>query len=181
MATLIGKETQVVNLLINLAELDFDAISAYQAAIERLDSPLCKGMMQQFMQDHERHTRELSQLIIELGGKPPTSGDFKELLTKGKVVIGQLTGDSGILMAMQSNEDDTNTAYERAVARLDIPERMRAVLGSCLQDERRHRAWIVGELARMKDTQAMGRDGDTSVGTSSSAGRTGTSTRQSQL
>ena len=179
MATLIGKETQVVNLLINLVELDFDAIGAYQAAIERLDSPLCKGMMQQFMQDHERHTRELSQIIIELGGKPPTSGDLKEVLTRGKVVVGQITGDSGILMAMQSNEDDTNTAYERAVARLDVTERTRVLLGRCLEDERRHRAWIANELDRMKST-SLGRDSDTSVGASSGTGMAG-STRQTQF
>lgn len=170
MATFIGKETQVVKLLTNLVELDFDAIGAYQAAIDRFESPAYKGMMQQFMQDHERHTRDLSPLIIELGGSPPTSGDLKEVLIKGKVVLGQITGDSGILSAMQSNEDDTNTAYERAVERLDITDRIRAVLARGLEDERRHRAWITQELDRIKMGVSQKRDGDKGVGSSTSYG-----------
>ena len=48
------------------------------------------------------------------------------VLTKGKVVLGGLIGDNAVLQAMKTNEDDTNTAYERA-----------------LGDERRHRDWMV--------------------------------------
>jgi hypothetical protein len=77
----------------------------------------------------------------------PTKGDFKRILTKGKVVIGQLVGDRGILMAMKSNEDDTNRAYEQAVRRHDLSTELRELLQRNLSDERRHRAWIEDRLA----------------------------------
>jgi hypothetical protein len=48
--------------------------------------------------NHERHTRELSVVVRELGGT--LKADMKSVLTKGKVVIGNITGDSGILQAM---------------------------------------------------------------------------------
>lgn len=48
------------------------------------------------------------------------------VLTKGKVVLGGPMGDKAVLQAMKTNEDDTNTAYERA-----------------LGDERRQRDWMV--------------------------------------
>lgn len=157
MATLIGKEDSVVDMLVHLAELDFDAIAAYQAAITRLDSPRCTAAMQEFMNDHVRHTRELAPIIVSLGGKPPLEGDLKGILTQGKVVIGQIAGDTGILAAMRSNEQDTNTAYENAFLRTELSEHARAVLSRGLSDERRHKQWIEKELAQPggRDAGAM--------------------------
>ena len=149
MATMVGNESDFAEMLNNLIELDFDAIEAYKAAIDRLDDVAIKDQMRQFMGDHERHTQELSGIVRDLGSTPPTEGDFKAWLTKGKVVIGTLTGDSGILRAMKSNEDDTNTAYERAVAREEASPQVREVLQRNLEDERRHRSWIETRLASM--------------------------------
>lgn len=149
MATLIGNETAFLDTLNNLIELDFDAIEAYQAAIDRLDDGTAKEQLRQFMGDHQRHTRELGEIVRELGGTPPTQGDFKRYLTKGKVVLAEIAGDKGILQAMKSNENDTNTAYERALQRNDIQSRAQNVLQRNLEDERRHRAWIEERLSRM--------------------------------
>lgn len=150
MATTIGTENRLVDTLKNLIQLDFDAIEAYRAAIKRIDHAEIKTRVGEFMSDHERHTRELSELVRELGDTPPTSGDIKAMLTKGKVVIGNLIGDRGVLKAMKSNEDETNTAYEQALARTDIsPVRVREVLERNLEDERRHRAWIEQKLAQI--------------------------------
>ena len=123
-------------------------MGAYQTAIDRIESPITRSVLRQFMQDHERHTRELTPVILELGGTPPTSGDLKGVLTKGKVVIGQIAGDVGILAAMHSIEDDTITAFERAVDRIDLSEHTRAILHQGLEDERRHRGWIANEIGR---------------------------------
>lgn len=150
MATLIGNETNLVDLLKHLIELDFDAIAAYQAAIERLTDPSFKSVLREFMADHGRHTQDLSPFVSAMGEDPPTQGDLKSLLTKGKVLIGQITGDTGILSAMRSNEEDTNTAYERAVERADVPVDIRDALQRALADERRHRAWIEGTLQRIE-------------------------------
>ena len=60
-----------------------------------------------------------------------------------------LTDDGGILKAMKSNEDETNAAYEQALARRDITANIRDILERNLADERRHRAWIEAYLARM--------------------------------
>ncbi len=81
----------LAKLLADLAELDFDAISAYDAAIERLDSHEAKARLGEFKSDHERHVRDLQSTIRRMGGSPPTEGDVKAVLTKGKVVLGGLT------------------------------------------------------------------------------------------
>lgn len=61
MATLIGNETAVIDMFNNLIALDFDAIEAYQAAIDRLEESTRKEQFRQFifMGDHRRQTQEL--------------------------------------------------------------------------------------------------------------------------
>ncbi len=142
MATVAGTQGNLIDRLIALVELDYDAIEAYEAAIDRLDDENFRANMRGFLLDHQRHVQELSEVIRELGGVPPTGGDLKRVLTKGKVVIAQIAGDRGILAAMKTNEDDTNTAYEHAVSHADTPQHIMTLLHRNLSDERRNRAWI---------------------------------------
>jgi hypothetical protein len=138
----IGNETQLVDTLKHLIALDYDALSAYQAAIDRLDSANDRRALKEFLSDHWRHIQELTPLVQELGEIAPTHADAKILLTKGKVIFGQLGGDRGILAAMRSNESDTNQAYDNACARTDLTPKVRDVLLRALADERRHRTWL---------------------------------------
>lgn len=142
MVTIRGKEVDVTQLLCDLIELDYDAIDAYQAAVERLEDFLTQQQLRAFLADHERHVRELTAHVTSAGATAPTGGDLKRVLTRGKVVIGQLVGDRGILMAMKSNEDHTNHGYEQALRRHDLSTDQRELLQRNLSDERRHRAWI---------------------------------------
>jgi hypothetical protein len=70
----------------------------------------------------------------------------KALLTKGKVVIANPISDEAILLAMRTNEADTNTAYERAVKFSGLPWNTLGVLQRGLKDERRHCDWILETL-----------------------------------
>jgi len=138
----------VTKLLGDLVEVDFDAISAYDTAINRLEDREAKQRLQEFKADHERHVRDLQATIDRLGGSPPVEGDMKAVLTKGKVALGAMSGDTAILQAMKSNEDETNTAYEEAVEHPDASPEIRELLERNLADERRHRAWLEERLAR---------------------------------
>lgn len=147
MATTIGTERDLLDALNNLIALDFDAIDAYEAAINRMENVTEKEQLRQFRNDHERHTRDLADIVRKLGGTPNTQGDMKSILTQGKVVLGNLMGDNGILKAMKTNEDDTNAAYEHALSRDDLTPPIQDVLQRNLNDERRHRSWIESRLA----------------------------------
>jgi uncharacterized protein (TIGR02284 family) len=149
MPTLIGNEDSFVETLTNLIELDFDASAAYAAAIKRIDDGAIGDRLGEFMSDHQRHIQELSRIVRDLGRVPPTEADFKAVLTQGKVIIGNIAGDKGILQAMKSNEDDTNQAYRQALQRTDILPAARPVLERNLADECRHRVWIEERLTRM--------------------------------
>lgn len=142
---------QLCEKLNDLIQLDFDAIEAYQAAIERLESADSRQHLETFMRDHERHTVNLAEQVRLLGGTPKTKGDFMAVLTKGKVVIGQIAEDKGILMAMNANETVTNKTYEKVLADITGHAAVEAVVRGNLADERRHKAWIEQRLEMMKD------------------------------
>ena len=149
MVTMVGTESSLAKLLSNLVELDFDAIEAYQVAIDKLDDKVYKTRLAEFMKDHERHTRELGIVLEEMGEETPDGADIMRFLTKGKVYLGNLFGDKQILMAMKANEEVTNKAYEAAVKHKDAPAETRQILERNLADERRHRAWIDETLERL--------------------------------
>ncbi|MBA2654724.1 MAG: DUF892 family protein [Gammaproteobacteria bacterium] len=147
MTTLVGTQDNFVDALYQLCELDYDAVEAYQAAINRLDREDYKGKLNEFKADHERHIREIRSLLSKHQADAPDSPSAKHLVTQGKVVLANLFGDDAILKAMLSNEVDTNTAYERLNTRADEWDDAKEILMQGLSDERRHKAWIENTLS----------------------------------
>jgi len=146
MTTLVGTQSTFADVLYALCELDYDAVEAYQAAINRLENPIYKAKLESFKQDHERHIQEISALLRKHQGKVPEGPCPKNILTQGKVVLANLFGDNAILKAMLSNEEDTNTAYTRVSDRTDQWEDALVIIQRGLQDEKSHKAWIENTL-----------------------------------
>jgi rubrerythrin len=146
MTTAVGKQEEFCDALVELVELDYDAVEAYEAAINRLGNEGYKNMLEKFKQDHQRHITELSGVLKSHGEDVPQGPSAKQWLTKGKVVMANLVGDKAILSAMQTNEVDTNTAYERMNDRQDKWEDTVLFLKRGLEDEKRHKLWIDSQL-----------------------------------
>jgi hypothetical protein len=141
-----------IRKLNRLLELDYDAIEAYEAAIDGLMSPVNKKALRVYCDDHRRHTEVLTQLITALGGKPARGPDWMQLLTKGKVQIARLLGgDRAILIAMRINEEVTNRRYELAIALGGVSAASLQALQGNLADERLHRLWIARRLEGATD------------------------------
>ncbi len=142
MATTVGTETTISELVEDLLYLEHDAIAAYDSAIEKLEDPEAKRELSRFREDHTQHVSVLTEIARELGIPAPREGDMKQLLTTGKVAVAGMMGDGAILKAMKTNEDDTVAAYERASRHEDAIDRSRAFFAKALADERRHRSWM---------------------------------------
>ena len=147
MVTTVGMASDVVEMLNDLIQLDHDAIQAYEAAIGRIDNSEHQRQLTAFKDDHVRHTRELGRVVSELGGEPATGASMKQVLTVGKVAFADMIGDRAVLQAMKTNEDDTNTAYERAAAWSDLPQSAVPLIKVALGDERKHRNWLEKTIA----------------------------------
>lgn len=147
MVTMVGTETDLVETLCNLVQLDLDAMEAYDLAVARVENAEYRDQLEAFKGDHIRHSEELSNVVTELGGKPSTGPGTKQNMTTGGAVLADMVGDKLILEALKANEDDTNKAYERAVQMSGDRKSADEVLRRGLEDERRHRAWLEEKIA----------------------------------
>jgi len=142
MTTLVGNQGDIRALVKDLIYLEHDAIAAYDACIARLDDKELRAQMSVFKQDHLHHLDVLTTMATQLRLEVPTGGDMKQYLTTGKIVLADMLGDSTILYAMKTNEDDTVKAYEQASRHEDAVPASKAFFLGALEDERRHRAWM---------------------------------------
>ena len=142
MVTMVGNEGNFENLIKDLVLLEHDAIAAYDSCIERLENPAFSSQISSFRNDHLEHLSVLKRIAGEIGLDAPSEGDMKQYLTTGKIALADLMGDSAILKAMKTNEDDTVTAYERASRHEDAIPQSKAFFAKAHEDELRHRAWM---------------------------------------
>ena len=142
MVTTVGTESTFDKMVQNLLILEHDAMSAYQATIDRLEDLASRQQIAAFKQDHEAHAQELRRMASSLGIEAPTEGDAKELLTKGKVVLAGLVGDRTVLKAMATNEIDTKMAYDQASRNDAAPAEARSYFQKAFADEDRHKQWM---------------------------------------
>jgi len=143
MTTLVGKQIDFQEALYQLCELEYDAKEAYQAALLRLNNLYYKAQLNEFMKDHEHHIDMITQLLKKHDCKIPSGPDLKQFLAQGKVLLGQLAGDEGILKAMLSNEEDTNVAYERLINHPALWSDADPIIQRGLNDEKRHKSWML--------------------------------------
>jgi bacterioferritin (cytochrome b1) len=142
MVTMVGNEPDIKDLVKNLLYLEHDAIAAYDSCIERLDGRELASQIALFKEDHLQHVQVLTEMARELGIEAPTEGDMKQMLTTGKIAFADMMGDASILKAMKTNEDDTVTAYARAIRNEDAIPASKAFFLKAHQDEEEHRAWM---------------------------------------
>jgi rubrerythrin len=142
--------SEVLDGLNDLLQLDHDAIGAYEIAMEKLEDRDAASQIAGFLRDHERHVRDLNELIQGLGGvpknEPHATGPLKEALQS----IGGLAGDKGILMAWRTNELQVRTKYDMYASRANQwPHDVKRVIDRNALDEERHYQWVSDSLARM--------------------------------
>src|SRR5688572_8709627 len=61
----------------SLIELDYDAIEAYEAAINRIEDESSKEKLNEFADDHRRHVKELREVLNQRGMTAPNQPDMK--------------------------------------------------------------------------------------------------------
>ena len=139
-------DADLVSILNDLLQLDHDALSAYSVAIATLKNPEYRERLRVFRSDHERHVRELSELIKNRGATPinvmhlPT-GVFK-LALQGAAGLG---GDMSVLVSFKANERQVRDKYRR-YAFLAWPEDVSPVLNAAAADEEKHYTWVSDTL-----------------------------------
>lgn len=135
-----------VKELNSLIHLNYDAIDTYEAAIKRVTDGPMRACLLEFRDDHVQHTEKLAEWVSKLGGKPVSGGDLKRVLGKGKVAMGSLSENMGILKAIHSNEETIRQRYAHALDIITEPAGLVAALEHQHVDEHRHTTWIDNQL-----------------------------------
>lgn len=149
MVTRVGMQSNFVDSMIALLELEYDALEAYKAAINRVKEQYIKNILEDNKLDHENHIQKLSKFLANYITDIPNAPTAKQWLTKGKVVLGNLLGDKRIVEAMISNEIDTENAYSNVCQRQDKWLEIEQFLNDGFADERRHKAVLEEVFKRM--------------------------------
>ena len=137
---------KLVDKLNDLIKLDVDAIHAYDESISSCTMDDLKRGLADFRADHDRHVRELSDCVRQLGGQPDVRRDLKGYFIGGfTAIVSQ--GDHSSLVAMQTNEEVTNAYYRRALELENLSPDVRALLEKNYADEQRHLSWIKDQIA----------------------------------
>jgi rubrerythrin len=140
---------EILEGLNDLLQLDHDAVGAYEIAMEKLNDRDHADQIAGYRRDHERHIRELNELIAELGGtpvnQPHATGPFKLALQS----LGALAGDRGTLMAFRTNELSVRAKYDAYAAKANAwPTNIKRVIDACALDEERHYRWVSEVLGK---------------------------------
>jgi ElaB/YqjD/DUF883 family membrane-anchored ribosome-binding protein/rubrerythrin len=141
---------EVLEGLNDLLQLDHDALGAYDVAIEKLEDRDNADQIAGFRRDHERHVRDLNELITGMGGtprnEPHATGPFKKAMQS----LGAVGGDKGLLLAWRTNELQVRTKYDSYASRANMwPDNVKRVIDRNALDEERHYRWVADVLGRM--------------------------------
>lgn len=143
MVTFVGTQDNFLEALKDLLELDYAALEAYEAAIDRLETPAYREKFVEFRDDHEQHIEQLSTLLKKNNQEAPKNGSVgKQIVTTGKVILANIMGDNTVLKAVKSNEIDMNKAYERMIVHQGRWPDAEDILKKGLGDEKRHMLWL---------------------------------------
>jgi rubrerythrin len=136
---------EVAHKLTELIHLDIDAVHAYGEAIKRIDDHHVdiRTQLIAFQDDHERHIRELSDLLRESGRPvPERKRDLKGYVIEGMTALRSALGTEQALKAMRQNEVLTNRRYEDALRAVGGHPAAVTIVARNREDERIHLDYI---------------------------------------
>lgn len=148
MVTIRDREVDLGQFVDELLVLELDALENYRIAADGLEKGQLRRTLLQFVDDHERHVRDVSAIVRRLGRGEPPPVDVERLETQVK--LNRIGGDVGVLSALEAMEDTTNLLYEKGRELHDLEPDLQKVLARGLEDERRHRAWLEEQVARLR-------------------------------
>ncbi len=148
---------EIAERLGSLMRLDHDAVLAYNRAIDDISTRSIKAALQRFRSDHERHVSNLSDMIRNEGGEPPSlSRDARGVFLEGMTAVQSEMGERAALKACETGEKYVNYKYNQAVND-DFPRHVKQLLERNYDDEKHHLTYIQERLQAMPKKARLGR------------------------
>lgn len=137
---------QVIEECNDLIRFDFDAIGAYDQAIDAIHEANISGKLAEFRGDHQRHVTELTAAVRKLGGEPAEAPGARGFIRKTMTKVAGMIGTEASLRAMKSNEEVLNKQYASR-SNMEFPADVLEIIQRNYRDEQRHLAFIEQALS----------------------------------
>jgi hypothetical protein len=158
MTTLVGIQTDAVDLTWALIRLNTHCMQTYLAALPHFDDRSTRQHCHDALEDHAVHIRALRCLVHRLGGLQPEAWQVADpasgvLSLQGSSGLGmeqgrrQITGRS-VVQAVWRCERDATAAYARIARRHDLDGEVLLLAERHLADEHAHAAWLQSAAAQ---------------------------------
>ena len=148
MITLVGTQSDFLDALNCLLELEYEAIEIYEAAINRLEKKEYVDKLKEFQGDHRNHIDKISKYLSSKSYDPVQKPGIKQWITIAAISLGSIIGDKSVLGSLHGAEEDTNTAYERINGHSEKPQDFTRELRAFYDDEKKHKKWIEDTLKK---------------------------------
>lgn len=142
----------------DLLQLDHDAVQSYTLAMEQLSGEIYRATIARYRDDHERHIRDLTQVIRRYGGQPIAAAHPSAVDKLATQTVAGLAGDTALLVAFRANERQARDKYARAAEQAAWPGDVQAVVRAAAADEQQHYDWA------NRTVQALGVTDDSALG-----------------
>lgn len=137
----------VLQGLNDLLQLDHDAVGAYDVALEAVEDGDHALRIEAFRQDHERHIRDLNDVILALGGVPANEPHATAPLRQTLQEMAASGSDEALLTTWHRSEDRFATTYtDYARKAVFWPAAAKRVIDQNALDEEKHLRWVEGVL-----------------------------------
>jgi hypothetical protein len=148
MATLVGIQTDAIDLTWALIRLNHGCMQTYLAALPHFHDRSARQHCHDALEDHAVHIRALRCLVHRLGGLQPETWQVADpaagalSLHSGR----QIGMEQGVVQAVWHCEQDATAAYARIARRHDLCGDVLLMAERHLADEHAHAAWLQGAV-----------------------------------
>jgi hypothetical protein len=146
-----GSDPTLRRDLIRLVRIEYDALAACRAARNHTRREADLVRIDELEQVHQRHIRCLVPAVWLVGGRAPRAGDWRQLVTQGRVLTASVFGPDSLLLALKDNEIDVAQAYRRVLQREDLNDGIRARLDAHAASASRQCLWLREQAERETD------------------------------
>lgn len=140
-----------VGLVAGLNELirrNKDSLAGIGDALEFVTKPELREGLRKLRTSHEHHIDLLGGTVLLLGGAPAAEQDWHHWISEGKVYLGKLRGDKGVLQAVHSEEEDLRDEYFKKIGELKNSPEAVSMIREILDDSEKNLEWLERAIMR---------------------------------
>ncbi len=118
----------LIDIVNHLIRREIAASAALTSAAEHLEARDLAQLALAIEARHRDRVASLSQLVVDLGGEPAESSNFRSLFDRARVRMRELSGDGGAMEALAAIESELAEQYRDAAHTVGFTDDERAVL-----------------------------------------------------